>query len=97
MKGRKPRAVSLAALRRTALAILLVSLLLRLGHLDDAQPPTVAIVLAVAGSVVLLFGGWLGGHLVFGYGVSVDSERRPAAAPEPSMASVVEPEHARSV
>lgn len=63
-----------------AACILVVSLLTRLGHVDDARPPMVAIITVIVGTIVLLFGGWLGGHLVFTHGVSVE---RPPAPPDP--------------
>jgi uncharacterized membrane protein len=54
--------------------IFLVSLLLRLHHVDDAHPPVAAVVCAVIGVVVLFYGGWLGGHMVFTHGVSVEPQ-----------------------
>ncbi len=69
--------------------IFLVSLLLRLRHVDDAHPPVAAFICAIVGVVALCYGGWLGGHMVFTHGVSVEphadvaAERRaePEAAP----------------
>jgi uncharacterized membrane protein len=54
--------------------IFLVSLLLRLRHVDDAHPPTAAFVCAIIGVVTLFYGGWLGGHMVFSHGVSVEPQ-----------------------
>jgi len=71
---------------------LLVSLLLRIGHVDDPHPPLPAVILAAAGSAVLLFGGWLGGRLVFSYGVSVAARQpEPPPAPESEPAAPTSP------
>jgi uncharacterized membrane protein len=59
--------------------IFLVSLLLRLRHVDDAHPPIAAFVCAIVGVVVLFYGGWLGGHMVFTHGVSVEPRADVAA------------------
>jgi uncharacterized membrane protein len=59
----------------TAVTVLVVSLLLRLGHIDDARPALAAIVCAIAGTLLLFVGGWLGGHMVFTHGVSVELDR----------------------
>jgi uncharacterized membrane protein len=56
-----------------AAAILFVSLLLRIGNVNDPQPPTTAIVLGIAGTVVMLAGGWLGGRLVYTHGIGTKS------------------------
>ncbi len=64
-----------------AAAVLLVSLLLRLGHLGDAHPPLAAIALGIAGTLVLFVGGWLGGRMVFRYGVGVARDGHLPAAP----------------
>jgi uncharacterized membrane protein len=53
-------------------SIFLVSLLLRLRHVDDVHPPVIAVVCAVIGAGALFYGGWLGGHMVFSHGVSVE-------------------------
>ena len=58
----------------TALCCFLGSVLLHRGHLDAATPPGAAVGLAVAGVVLTLGGGWLGGELVFRHGVAVDRE-----------------------
>lgn len=70
-----------------AACVLVTGLVLRLGHLDDAHAPISAIVINIVGSGILLFGGWLGGHLVFSHGVSVEAEAdallAEAATPTP--------------
>lgn len=68
-------AIAHMSVQLTAATILLVSLLLRLGHVDDARPPVAAIACAVAGTLLLFVGGWLGGHMVFRHGISVDPDR----------------------
>lgn len=55
-----------------AAGLFLVSLLLRLRHVDDAQPPIGAVACVIAGCLVLFYGGWLGGHMVFSQGVGVE-------------------------
>lgn len=55
-----------------AACIFLVSILLRLRHVDDAHPPLWAILSVIAGCIVLFYGGWLGGHMVFSQGVGVE-------------------------
>jgi uncharacterized membrane protein len=56
----------------TAVTVLVVSLLLRLGHVDDARPPLAAVALGIAGTLILFVGGWFGGHLVFRHRVGVE-------------------------
>ncbi len=56
----------------TAAGIFLVSLLLRLRHVDDVHPPIAAVLFAVIGTGALFYGGWLGGQMVFSHGVSVE-------------------------
>jgi uncharacterized membrane protein len=68
-------AIAHMSVQLTAATILLISLLLRLGHVDDARPPLAAIACAVVGTLILFVGGWLGGHMVFSHGVSVDPDR----------------------
>ena len=68
-------AIGHMSVQLTAATILLVSLLLRLGHIDDSRPPIAAIVCAIAGTLLLFVGGWLGGHMVFTHGVSVEPDR----------------------
>lgn len=58
----------------TAAGVFLVSLLMRVGHVDDAQPPLAAFVLAIVGTLLLFVGGWLGGHMVFTHGVGVEAD-----------------------
>lgn len=58
----------------TAACVFLVSLLLRLRHVDDTHPPIAAIVCAMVGTGILLYGGWLGGRMVFSYGVGVERD-----------------------
>lgn len=55
----------------TALCLFLGSVLLHRDSLDAAAPPTASVLLAVAGAVLTLAGGWLGGELVFRFGVAV--------------------------
>jgi uncharacterized membrane protein len=52
------------------LVLFAVSWLLRTG--SPQAPPTFAIVLAIAGTAVVFFTGWLGGELIHRLGVSVD-------------------------
>jgi uncharacterized membrane protein len=66
-----------------ASAILIVSLVLRIGHVSAVQPPSLAILLGIAGTVVLLAGGWLGGRLVYAHGVGVDVSRSRSESPAP--------------
>jgi len=56
----------------TALTLFLGSLLAREG--PDARPGALALVLSALGTVALLAGGWLGGHLVYRYGVGTAPE-----------------------
>ncbi|HEY8291535.1 MAG TPA: DUF2231 domain-containing protein [Thermomicrobiales bacterium] len=65
-------------------SIFLVSLLLRLRHVDDVHPPIAAVVCAVIGTGALFYGGWLGGHMVFSHGVGVERED-DAPAPSPTI------------
>ena len=60
------------SVQMTAGGIFLVSLLLRLRHVDDVHPPIAAVICAVIGMGALLYGGWLGGHMVFSLGISVE-------------------------
>ncbi len=60
------------SVQMTAGGIFLVSLLLRLRHVDDVHPPIAAVLCAVIGTGALFYGGWLGGHMVFSHGVSVE-------------------------
>ena len=52
-----------------------VSLFLRLDGTRLGQPGMVAVAMSVAGLVVLCIGGWLGGKLVYEYGVGTRSSR----------------------
>src|SRR5690348_15384806 len=61
------------SVQMTAAVIFLVSLLLRLKHVDDAHPPIGAFICAVVGLVALFYGGWLGGHMIFSQGVGVET------------------------
>jgi uncharacterized membrane protein len=60
------------SVQMTAAVIFLVSLLLRLKHVDDAHPPIGAFICAIVGLVALFYGGWLGGHMIFSQGVGVE-------------------------
>ena len=60
------------SMQMTAAVIFLVSLLLRLKHVDDAHPPIGAFICAVIGLAALFYGGWLGGRMVFSQGVGVE-------------------------
>lgn len=59
-----------------ATGIFLTSLWLRRGHLEAPTPPITACVVSGLGVVVTTIGGWLGGELVFRYGVGVEQEER---------------------
>lgn len=60
------------SVQMTAAVIFLISLLLRLRHVDDAHPPIGAFICAIIGLAALFYGGWLGGHMVFSQGVGVE-------------------------
>lgn len=66
-------AIAHMSVQLTAVTVLLVSLLLRLRHVDDARPPLAAFVLGVVGTLILFVGGWLGGRMVFRHGVGVEA------------------------
>lgn len=72
----------------TAACVLVGSLLTRLGHIDDPHPPLVAVILAIVGTLILFVGGWMGGHLVFTHGVSVErgDDEQSRLAPVPTAA-----------
>ena len=72
------------SIQTTAGCIFLVSLLLRLRHVDDVHPPIAAVLCAVIGTGALFYGSWLGGHIVFSHGVSVEV-RDAASAPSPEV------------
>jgi uncharacterized membrane protein len=61
------------SVQMTAAVIFLVSLLLRLRHVDDAHPPVGAFICVIIGLVTLFYGGWLGGHMVFSQGIGVET------------------------
>lgn len=65
-------AIAHMTVQMSAGGIFLVSLLLRLRHVDDAHPPIAAFVCAIIGVLALFVGGWLGGRMVFTHGVSVE-------------------------
>ncbi|MGB3740511.1 MAG: DUF2231 domain-containing protein [Castellaniella sp.] len=44
-------------------------LFLRLDHLQPLAPDVLALLLSLAGFITLAIGGWLGGRLVYGYGI----------------------------
>ncbi len=52
-----------------------VSLFLRLDGTHLGQPGMVAVAMSVAGLIVLCIGGWLGGKLVYEYGVGTRSSQ----------------------
>ena len=56
-----------------AASVFLVSILLRLRHVDDVHPPVGAFICAIIGTSILFYGGWLGGRLVFSHGVGIDT------------------------
>ncbi len=72
------------SVQMTAGGIFLVSLLLRLRHVDDVHPPIAAVLCAVIGTGALFYGGWLGGHMVFSHGISVE-RRDDAPVPPPAI------------
>jgi uncharacterized membrane protein len=63
-----------------AACLFVVSILLRLRHVDDAHPPIAAFICAIAGTAILFYGGWLGGRLVFSHGVGMDAGAAPTSA-----------------
>ena len=67
-------AIAHTSIQLTAVTVFLVSLLLRLRHVDDAHPPPVAFALGIVGTVTLLVSGWLGGRMVFRHGIGVESQ-----------------------
>lgn len=52
-----------------ALLLFATSLLLRLDHLKPLAPNVASLLLDTGGFLALAAGGWLGGKLVYGYGV----------------------------
>ena len=74
-----------------AASVLVTGLLLRLGHLDAAHAPIAAIALKAGGSAILLFGGWLGGHMVFSHGVSVEAGADTLFAEAPTPTPIAQP------
>ena len=52
-----------------ALLLFATSLLLRLDHLKPLAPNIASLLLDTGGFLALAVGGWLGGKLVYGYGV----------------------------
>lgn len=58
--------------------LFLASLALR-GLPGAGAPPVIAIVVAAAGFVSMAVGGWLGGRLVYHFGVGVDRRQAPPA------------------
>jgi uncharacterized membrane protein len=80
-----------------AACIFLVSILLRLRHVDDAHPPIGAFICAVGGVGVLFYGGWLGGRLVFSHGVGIDTADETTPLPPgealPSTDATTTPAH----
>ena len=56
-----------------AFVFYLASLLLRAGHFQLHPPGNASLVLDIAGFLVLIAGGWLGGRLVYHFGIG--SER----------------------
>ncbi|MXS85778.1 DUF2231 domain-containing protein [Nitrosomonas sp. HPC101] len=62
-------------LMMTSWLLYAVSLFLRLDGTQLGQPGLVAIVLSVAGLITLCIAGWLGGRLVYEYGVGTYSSR----------------------
>ncbi|GEQ98511.1 hypothetical protein JCM17844_21480 [Iodidimonas gelatinilytica] len=49
-------------------------LLLRLDELQPLAPDALSLMLDTGGFLSLVIGGWLGGKLVYGYGVGQDQE-----------------------
>ena len=62
-------------LAMTAWALYAASLFLRLDDMTLTRPSGLAIALSVAGFIALGMTGWLGGTLVYGYGVGVSRRR----------------------
>lgn len=52
-----------------AFSCFLISLLIRLDAMQASAPATAEFVFDAAGFIALAIGGWLGGRLVYGYGV----------------------------
>jgi uncharacterized membrane protein len=68
-----------------AACLFLVSILLRLRHVDDAHPPIGAFICAIIGMGVLFYGGWLGGRLVFSHRVGMEADAVTAPSPAPEV------------
>lgn len=68
-------AITHMTVQLTALSVLLVSFVFRVGHVNDDNAPVMAVALGVVGTLILLFGGWLGGRLVYHHGVGVSTDR----------------------
>jgi uncharacterized membrane protein len=66
-----------------AACVLLVSILLRIRHVDDAHPPIGAFICAIVGTGILFYGGWLGGRLVFSHGIGMEADAATASASPP--------------
>ena len=67
-------AIAHMSVQLTAATVLIVSLVLRFRHVDDAHPPLAAFVLAVVGTIILFVGGWLGGRMVFRHRVGIEPQ-----------------------
>ena len=68
----KTTAIWHAVVNLTVLTIITIAFFLRLSGTEDLW----ALVLTAAGVALLLVGGWLGGHLVYVYGVGVEREHK---------------------
>ena len=81
IRDRRAWRVALAhmAINLTVVAIFVVDLWLRT---RPAPPPNAPLWLSVAGVVLLVVSGWLGGHLVYVHGVAVAPAPTGAVSPE---------------
>ncbi len=62
-------------LMMTSWSFYAISLFLRLEENHLIQPGAIAIALSVAGLITLCIGGWMGGKLVYEYGVGIRSNQ----------------------
>ncbi len=63
-------------LNAVIITLYVVNILQRAQHAETAG---LAIFLSIAGNILLVISGWLGGHLVFVHGVAVEPQKREQA------------------
>lgn len=66
-----------------AFTLFTLSLLLRLNHFQPLPPNGIVLSLDVIGFLTLMFGGWLGGKLVYGHGIGQNP--RPKSTDDTSI------------